>query len=77
MNHPILSVIMPSRNEFPQIAFTVHNILNCWRVEGFKDTDIEIIIVDNCSDDDVYPHRGTKGTTSYVMPRGAFWNRIL
>ena len=77
MNHPILSVIMPSRNEFPQIAFTVHNILNCWRVEGFKDTDIEIIIVDNCSDDDVYPHRGTKGTTSYLMPRGAYWNRIL
>ena len=77
MNHPLLSVIMPSRAEFPQIVFTIHNILNCWRVEGFKDTDIEIIIVENCSNDDVYPHRGTKGTVSYLMPRGAFWNRIL
>ena len=77
MNHPILSVIMPARNEFPQIAFTVHSILNCWYAEGHKPQEIEIIIVDNCSDDDVYPHRGTKGTTSYLMPRGAYWNRIL
>ncbi|HEC64686.1 MAG TPA: glycosyltransferase family 2 protein [bacterium] len=68
----ILSVILPSRNEFPQIVFTIYSILHCWEADGFKEKDIEIIIVDNCSDDNQFPQRGTKGTTSYLEGRSMY-----
>lgn len=74
---PILSVVIPARNEYPNIVFTLHSIINCLEADGFTYKDFEVIIVDNGSDDDVYPRRGTKGTLSYLIPRGAYWNRIL
>ena len=80
MNHPSiikLSCIIPARNEFPNIVHTCHSIWNCWKADGFDPKQLEIIIVDNCSDDDVYPKRGTAGTTSYLEGRGAYWNGAL
>lgn len=77
MTKPILSVVIPARSEFPNIVHTFHSIINCLEADGFTYKDFEVIIVDNGSDDDVYPRRGTKGTLSYLIPRGAYWNRIL
>lgn len=73
----ILSVIIPARSEFPNIVHTIHNILSIWESDGFDYRDLEIIIVDNCSDDDAYPQRGTKGTSSYMFGRGAYYNRVV
>lgn len=73
----VLSIIIPARNEFPNIVHTFHSITHCLEAEGFSYKDFEIIIVDNCSDDDVYPQRGTKGTTSHLVARGAYFNRVL
>lgn len=73
----ILSIIIPARNEFPQVVMTCHSIINCLKGDGFEDKDFEIIIVDNGSNDDIFPQRGTKGTTSYLMGRGMYWSRIL
>ncbi|KKL71369.1 hypothetical protein LCGC14_2095570 [marine sediment metagenome] len=68
----ILSVVIPARSEFPIIVSTIYSILHTWEADGFSDKDIEIIIVDNCSDDDIFPQRGTKGTTSYIEGRGMY-----
>jgi glycosyltransferase involved in cell wall biosynthesis len=38
---------------------------------------VEIILIDNCSNDDVYPQRGTAGTTSYLEGRGIYYNAKL
>ncbi len=73
---PVVSVIIPARNEFPQIAFTVQSIIN--DLETFlKPGEFEIIICNNCSSDEIYPKRGTGGTVDYLMPRGMYWNRTL
>src|SRR3990167_1002059 len=77
MSKPLLSVILPSRNEFPNVVHTFYSLVHAWEADGFDPRELECIIVDNCSTDDIYPQRGTKGTTSYLMPRGAFYNRIL
>lgn len=68
----ILSVIIPARNEFPNIVHTIYSILHCWETDGFDPKQLEIIIVDNTSNDDVFPSRGTKGTTSYIEGRGMY-----
>jgi glycosyltransferase involved in cell wall biosynthesis len=48
---PLLSVVISARNEFPNIVHTVHSIVN--DLETFLSREEwEIIIVDNCSDDD-------------------------
>lgn len=47
----ILSIVIPARNEFPNIVHTVHSIINCLDGDGFSINDWEIIIVDNGSDD--------------------------
>src|SRR3990167_534693 len=73
----LLSIIAPSRNEFPHAVFTFHDVMNCLEAEGIDHRQVEYIIVDNCSNDDVYPQRGTKGTTSYLETRGAYYNRVL
>lgn len=73
----ILSVVIPARNEFPNIVHTIYSIWHCWEAEGHDPKDIEIIVVDNASDDDKYPQRGTGGTVSYLMGRGAFFGRAL
>lgn len=70
-----LSVIIPCRNEWPNIAHTIHSVFNCWEADGFDPNEIEIIIVDNCSDDNYwnYPRLGEKGTTTHLMSRGAYY----
>ena len=78
----ILSVIIPARNEFPNIVHTVHSILNCWEADGFDPKDIEIIIVNNCSTDYNDPKYdaskpGDRGTTEHLMPRGIYHSRTL
>lgn len=73
----LLSVVIPARNEFPNIVHTIYSILHAWEAEGFDKDELEIIIVDNCSNDDVYPHRGTAGTTSYLEGRGIYYNARL
>ena len=77
MNHKLLSVIIPARNESPSIYFTFHSIMNCLEADGIDYRDVEIIIVDNCSDDRRNPQRGTWGTTDYLAGRGSYWNRII
>src|SRR3990167_3325197 len=77
MSQILLSVVVPARNEFPNVVHTVYSLWHCWEADGFDLRDMEIIIVDNCSDDDIYPQRGTKGTTSYLIPRGGFYNRAI
>ena len=77
-----LSVIIPARNEFPNVVHTMYSILHCWETDGFDPKEIEIIIVDNCSTDwtqEGYEHHkpGIKGTVGYLMPRGVFFNRVL
>ncbi|MBI4136920.1 glycosyltransferase [Candidatus Roizmanbacteria bacterium] len=72
-----LSVILPSRNEFPNIVHTCYSILHSYESSGFDPKTIELIIVDNCSDDNRYPQRGTGGTTSYLEGRGGYFNRTI
>lgn len=77
-----LSVIIPARNEFPNIVHTIYSIWHCWEADGFGINDIEIIIVDNCShnwEDEKYDWQkpGDRGTVTYLMPRGAYWDRRI
>lgn len=72
-----LSIIIPARNEFPNIVHTFYSIVHCLEAEGFTEKDFEIIIVNNASDDSKYPQRGTGGTTDYLTTRGGFYNRTL
>lgn len=78
----LLSVIIPARNEFPNVVHTVHSILNCWEADGFTADQIEIIVVNNCSTDYNDPKYdaskpGDRGTTEHLMPRGIYHSRIL
>lgn len=77
-----LSVIIPARNEFPNIVHTVYSLLHCWEADGFDSRDIEIIIVDNCSEnwkDEKYDWKkpGDRGTVTHLMPRGAFYAEVI
>lgn len=72
-----LSVIVPARSEFPNCVHTIYSILHCWESDGFDSKEIECIIVDNCSDDDKFPQRGTGGTTSYLEGRSIYYNAVL
>lgn len=73
---PLVSIVIPARNEFPQIVFTIQSIIN--DLETFlKPSEFEIIIVANCCNDEVYPRRALGGTVDYLMPRGIYWNRTL
>ena len=76
----LLSVIIPARNEFPNICHTMYSIWHCWEADGFDPNQIEIIIVDNCSEnwnDPKYDWTkpGDRGTVTYLMPRGAYGDR--
>ena len=77
MTLPIISIVIPARNEWPNIVHTIYSIIHCLEADGFSNKDFEIIIVDNGSDDDAFPRRGVKGTISYLMPRGIYWSRVL
>ena len=47
-------------------------------MDGFKADEWEVIVVDNCStDNNHWPQRGTKGTSSYLFGRGMFYDRNL
>jgi len=76
-NNIKLSVVIPARNEWPNIVHTIYSIIHALEADGFTYKDFEIIIVDNGSDDDAYPRRGVRGTLSYLLPRGIYWSRIL
>ena len=78
----ILSVVIPARNEFPNIVHTVHSIINAWESDGYSYKDLEIIIVDNCSneaelDSRYHTHPLDFGTTTYLMGRGVYVSRIV
>ena len=75
----LLSVIIPTRNEFPNVVSTCYSIWHAWQADGYDEKDIEIIIVDNCSTDwtdPKYDHTkpGTRGNISYLMPRGCYYS---
>jgi len=72
-----LSVIIPARNEWPNIIHTLYSIVHCLEADGFSYKDFEIIIVDNCSDDREDPRTANSGTTNYVVPRSFYWSRML
>lgn len=78
----LLSVIIPARNEFPNIVHTCYSIWNCWEADGFDHKDMEIIIVDNCSNEQGnerydWTKPGDKGTTAYLMMRGAYYGQKI
>jgi len=78
----LLSVIIPARNEFPNVVHTVHSILNCWEADGYDYKDIEIIIIDNCSserhtEEKFFTHPVDQGTSSYLEARGIFYTGVV
>lgn len=78
MPKPIISIIIPARSEFPQICFTVYSIIHALETDGFKPSDFEIIIVNNCSDDEKPPERrALGGTIDYLRTMGIYSNRVL
>lgn len=81
MSNIKLSVVIPARNEFPNVVHTVHSILAAWETSyktlGWDKEAIEIIIVNNTSTDRQYPKTAVKGTVEYLMPRGMYANRYL
>ncbi|MEK6884467.1 MAG: glycosyltransferase family A protein [Nanoarchaeota archaeon] len=71
-----VSIVISARNEWPQIMFTCNSILA--DLGSFlSPKDFEIIIVNNCSDDEKYPKRAEGGTTDFISVRGAFHNGII
>lgn len=78
----LLSIIIPARNEFPNIVHTIYSLVHCWEADGFDPKDLEIIIVDNCSTDwtdQKYDGNkpGDKGTVNYLLPRGAYYAGVV
>lgn len=63
-----LSVIISSRNEFPNIVHTVHSIINDLEI-FLHPSDFEIIIVDNGSTDDM--------SWRFIAERGMFYHRSV
>jgi len=82
MKSPLLSVIIPARNEFPNIAHTFHSIMNCVEADGIDPKEVEVIIVNNCSEDFNDPKYdrtkpSIRGTTSHLMGRGGYYNHVV
>lgn len=79
MKTPLVSVVIPARNEFPQITFTIQSIIN--DLETFlKPSEFEIIICANCINDwygQTKDRRACGGTVDFLMPRGIYWNKVL
>lgn len=79
MKTPLISVVIPARNEFPNIVHTVHSIIN--DLETFlSPAEFEIIISANAIDDwylTEKDRRAIKGTVDYLMPMGIYSNRVL
>lgn len=73
-----MSVVIPARNEFPNIVHTIYSIWHCWEAERYDDKQLEIIIVANCDnawEDPEYDGTkpGVRGTVNHLMTRGAFY----
>ena len=79
MKAPLISVVIPARNEFPQIVFTIYSIIA--DLESFlTPQDFEIIVCVNCNNDWYNiekDRRGTQGTIDYLLGRSIYFNRIL
>jgi len=79
MKTPLVSVVIPARNEFPNIVHTVYSLIN--DLETFlSPAEFEIIICANCIDDwhlTEKDRRAIKGTVDYLMPMGAYANRVI
>ena len=78
----LLSVIIPARNEFPNVVHTIHSIINTLEGDGFTSDQFEIIVVNNCSTDYQDPKYdwtkpGDRGTTEHLMPRGVYHSRVM
>jgi len=76
---PLISVVLPSRNEFPAIVFTIQSILN--DLESFlKPNQYEIIICANACDDWYKvdkSKRAVMGTTEYMATMGGYSRRVI
>lgn len=78
----LLSVVIPARNEFPNLPHTVHSIINSWESDGYDWRQLEIIIVDNCSDEHALDERYEThpvdfGQSTYLMGRGIYVSRVV
>ena len=56
--------------------------MNCIEADGINPKEVEVIIVNNTSEDwkdEKYDWSkpGDRGTTNHLMPRGAFWSKTL
>ena len=74
---PLLSILIPARNEFPNVVHTIYSILHCLEADGFTPKDFEILVSNNCSDDEKWPQRATGGTTDFLSTRGIYHTGIL
>lgn len=78
-NEPFVSVVLPARNEFPNIIHTIQSILN--DLSSFlKPNEFEIIICNNASDDwykGDQRKRAVHGTTEYMSAMGGFSRRVI
>lgn len=78
MSNIKLSILVPARNEFPNIVHTIYSIIHALEVDGFTEKDFEILVLDNGSDDRKEPSkRGTGGTIDYLRSRGMYWSKVL
>ncbi len=79
LTQPLISVIIPARNEFPNIIHTVQSILN--DLQSFlKPSEYEIIICANCIDDYYSVEknkRAVKGTVDYLGAMGGYSRRVI
>ena len=78
MKTPLLSILLPARNEFPNIVHTIYSILHCLEADGFDTLhDVEILVSNNVSNDEKWPQKATGGTTDFLSARGIYWTGIL
>ncbi len=79
LKQPLVSVVIPARNEFPNIVHTVHSILNDLGT-FLSPAEFEIIICANCLSDYYQVNQGRRalyGTVDYFSGMGAYQNRII
>lgn len=73
-----LSIVIPARNEMPNLVHSIYSCLHAWEAEGYDWKDIEIIVVDNCSTDIRHANKpGVWGTLTYLCGRSALLNRVV
>jgi len=79
MKTPLVSIVIPARNEFPAIVFTVQSIIN--DLETFlTPAEYEIIICANATNDwyqEDQRKRAVLGTVEYLSAMGGYSRRII